>query len=272
MTVAAAAIVVLVILAGGGLLGAKKFFADEPGPEISGTLVIATNPSGAEALVDGIPRGMTPVTLSLSIGPHKVELRGTGEPRVLPITMTAGAQISQYVDLPRPAAPVPMEPSAVTPPPAVPAADDALAMAGWIAVQVKSAAPDHRFEVDVYENDRLLGSSRVDRIMAPAGRHELELVNTALGLHVTRTLQVSAGKVSTIAIDPPASAISVNALPWAEVWVDGAKVGETPIGNFPIAVGTHDLVFKHPDFGERHESVIVTLTKPARISVDLRKP
>ena len=69
-----------------------------------------------------------------------------------------------------------------------------------------------------------------------------------------------------------ASAISVNALPWAEVWVDGAKVGETPIGNFPIAVGTHDLVFKHPDFGERHESVIVTLTKPARISVDLRKP
>ncbi len=145
-------------------------------------------------------------------------------------------------------------------------------MAGWIAVQVKSAAPDQRFEVDVYENDRLLGSSRVDRIMAPAGRHELELVNTSLGLRVTRTLQVTAGKVSTIAIDPPASAISVNALPWAEVWVDGAKVGETPIGNFPIAVGTHDLMFKHPDFGERHESVVVTLTKPTRISVDLRKP
>jgi hypothetical protein len=271
MTIAAAAIVVLVILAGGGLLGAKKFFADEPGPEITGTLIIATSPSGAEALVDGIPRGLTPVTLSLTVGPHKVELRGTGEPRVLPITMTAGAQMSQYVDLPRPAAPVLMEPAPVTPP-AAPAADETLAMAGWIAVQVKSATPDRRFEVDVYENDRLLGSSRVDRIMAPAGRHELELVNAALGLHVTRTLQVTAGKVSTIAIDPPASAISVNALPWAEVWVDGAKVGETPIGNFPIAVGTHDLVFKHPDFGERRESVVVTLTKPARISVDLRKP
>ena len=51
----------------------------------------------------------------------------------------------------------------------------------------------------------------------------------------------------------------------------GSAVADTR-DRIEIPVGTHDLMFKHPDFGERHESVIVTLTKPARISVDLRKP
>ena len=50
--------------------------------------------------VDGVSRGNTPARLSLPPGSHILELRGRGVPRVVPITVTAGADVSQYLELP----------------------------------------------------------------------------------------------------------------------------------------------------------------------------
>jgi hypothetical protein len=279
VTAAAAIIVAGVVLTGGGLLGARRFLAKEPEAGGTGTLTLASNPAGAEAVVDGVRRGTTPVTLTLSVGPHRVELRGDAEPRVIPVTMTAGAQLTHYVDLPKPQPPLAVMPEPVAAPPVpvattavIPAPDDTLSLAGWIAVQMKSVNDRDRLDVDVYEGERLLGNSRFDRIMLPVGRHDLDFVNAAVGLRVKRTVQVAPGKVSSIAIDPPTGTIAMNALPWAEVWVDGNKIGETPIGNHQISIGPHAVVFRHPELGEREQTVLVTLTNPARISVDLRKP
>ena len=38
-----------------------------------------------------------------------------------------------------------------------------------------------------------------------------------------------------------------------------------------MAIGSRELVFRHPDFGERKTTVLVTLKEAARISLDLRK-
>jgi hypothetical protein len=70
----------------------------------------------------------------------------------------------------------------------------------------------------------------------------------------------------------PKGTIAINALPWAEVWMDGNRIGETPIGNFAVPAGSHDVVFRHPEFGEQRETVLVTLKNPVRLSVDMRKP
>jgi len=69
----------------------------------------------------------------------------------------------------------------------------------------------------------------------------------------------------------PNAPLSINAQPWAEVWVDGNRIGETPIGNHQVRIGSHEIVLRHPDLGERRQSVTVTLTTPARVSVDMRK-
>jgi hypothetical protein len=53
--------------------------------------------------------------------------------------------------------------------------------------------------------------------------------------------------------------------------VDGEKIGDTPIGDLSLTIGSHDVVFRHPQLGEQHHSVTVTLKNPARLSVDLRK-
>jgi hypothetical protein len=60
-------------------------------------------------------------------------------------------------------------------------------------------------------------------------------------------------------------------VPWAEVWIDGEKAGDTPIGNLQTTIGKHDVVFRHPELGETRQSVTVTLLGPARLSVDMRK-
>jgi serine/threonine protein kinase len=265
---AAAAVVILVLLAGGALVGARRFLADESAPTATGTLVITTNPAGAEAIVDGVRRGATPLTLTLIAGSHQVELRGRGEPRVLPVTIAPGLAVAQYIDLP--IAPAPVEPVTVAAqnPAATPVptpSEDSVGSPGWIAIGGK-------LEVQLYEAGRLLGTSKIDRIMVPAGRHDLELINELIGYRGTRSVQVLPGKVTTITIDPPKGTMAINALPWAEVWMDGTKVGDTPIGNLTVTAGSHDVVFRHPDFGEQHETVLVTLTSPTRLSVDMRKP
>jgi hypothetical protein len=127
------------------------------------------------------------------------------------------------------------------------------------------------FEVQLFEEGRLLGSSQTDRIMVTSGRHDLEIVNDALGYRSTQTLQVPAGKTATITVTVPTGVIALNAVPWAEVWIDGEKIGETPIGNLSIAIGAHDVVFRHPELGEQHHTAMVTLKNPTRLSVDLRK-
>jgi hypothetical protein len=200
-----------------------------------------------------------------------VELRGHGEARVIPVTIAPGAQMAQYVDLPIVSTPVETHSEAArdVTPPAVPSTKEEPSSAsnapGWIAVTGK-------LEVQLYEGSRLLGSSNIDRIMVPAGRHDLELVNELIGYRGTRSVQVMPGKVTTVTIDPPKGTIAINALPWAEVWMDGTKVGETPIGNLAVTAGSHDVVFRHPDLGEQRETVLVTLKAPMHLSIDMRKP
>jgi hypothetical protein len=38
-----------------------------------------------------------------------------------------------------------------------------------------------------------------------------------------------------------------------------------------VAVGTHQVVFRHPQLGEQRQSVDVKVTGPNRIAVDLTK-
>jgi hypothetical protein len=107
--------------------------------------------------------------------------------------------------------------------------------------------------------------------MVTAGRHELEIVSETLGYRATAVVQVPPGKVAPIKIEWPKGIASLNAEPWAEVWIDGEKIGDTPIGNLSLPIGPHEILFRHPELGEQRHAVSVTLRAPARLSVDMRK-
>jgi hypothetical protein len=309
------AALLLVALAGGGMFAGQYFTSPTPIGASVGTLVVDSNPPGAQVVVDGQVRGTTPVNLTLKAGAHTLELRGAGEPRVIPLMVAAGAQVSQYIELPKtgfspgqlqvrsepagarisidgqPRGVAPMtigdlEPgehevvlesdlgsvrqtvtveAGTTASLVVPlAAPTGAPLSGWVSV----SAP---VEVQLFEGGRLLGTSRSERIMVGAGRHQIEVVNESLSYRAVRDVNVAPGRVASIAIEMPKGTMALNAIPWAEVWIDGNRVGETPIGNLPVSVGPHEVLFRHPEFGEQRHAVTVNASGPARLSVDLRK-
>lgn len=313
-----AAVVVLVVAAGAGVVGARRYFTGPSTAAVArtGTLSISSNPTGAVVLVDGESRGVTPLSIALKPGEHSVELRGGGDPRTVPVTIAAGTQVTQYIELPalpsvqvgqiqirtepagaqvivdgvpRGRSPLLVEgiapgehlvllassfgtvkqtvtvAAATTASLVVPlTANESAPVSGWVSV----TAP---VDVQIFEHKQLLGTSQSDRIMVSAGRHDLEIVNEPLGYRSVKTVQVPAGKVMPITIDWPKGTIAVNAVPWAEVWIDGERMGDTPIGNLSLAIGPHELVFRHPELGERRYAATVTANAPARVSVDMRK-
>jgi hypothetical protein len=310
-----AAAVALIALTGGGMLAARRYAFAGTGGGDTGTLTVTSNPTGAQVLVDRESKGTTPTTVTLSAGTHSVELRGVGEPRTMTIAVTAGAQLSQYIELasgnstmgrlqvrtepagalvtidalPRGNTPITisnLDPgehavvltsdagsvtqsvtieAGVTASLNVPIAPREVSpQSGWISV----TSP---VDVQLFEGGRLLGSSQTDRIMVPSGTHQLELVNETLGYRMTRSVQVAPGKVAAVPVKLPMGSVAINAIPWAEVWLDGNRIGETPIGNQPAAIGSHEIVFRNPELGEKTQTVTVTLAAPARLSVDMRK-
>ena len=207
-----------------------------------GGLQVATEPPGAKVLIDGEARGVAPLTVSdLKAGEHAVVVQGTGEPVSRTVTVQAGAVASLVIS---------MNSGSAFP-------------SGWLAI---SGVP-----VQIMENGTLLGNSETPRILLPAGSHELELTNAALGYRVTRTAQVVAGQTLSITLKAPQGTLSINAVPWAEVWVDGTPAGETPIGNLSLTIGNHELLFRHPELGEQRKTVTVGALAPVRVGVDLRK-
>jgi PEGA domain-containing protein len=69
-----------------------------------------------------------------------------------------------------------------------------------------------------------------------------------------------------MAVAPPDGRVSANASPWAQVWINGNLVGETPIANLPLAVGEHQITFRHPQLGEQTQKVVVRSSALTRVS------
>ena len=128
---------------------------------------------------------------------------------------------------------------------------------------VRVSAP---IELKVLQGDRVLGSSADGPIVTTAGTHQLEFINTALGFRASQAVTFRAGEITSLSVPVPAGRISINAQPWAEVWIDSRPVGETPLANLDIPVGEHEVVFRHPDLGVRRQSVIVRADSVARVS------
>lgn len=257
-----AAAAAVVILGAAGVAGYRTI-AVEPAPAMA-TLTVQSNPPGVPVFVDGVERGATPARITLAAGAHILELR-RGVPRVIPVTLTAGADVSQYLEFVETPAAAALPAPEIAPPPAAPVPQNAGApLAGWITAKLPFAA-------EIREKGQLIGTTDTDRLMLAAGPHQLEFVNETLNYRVSRSVQVVAGRVLPISLDLPTGSVNLNAAPWAEVWLDGVRVGETPIGNLTVPIGPHEIIFRHPQFGEKRHAVSVTAGVPVRISVEMKQ-
>jgi len=188
-----------------------------------GSLRVTTTPSAAQVLVDGKARGVSPITLNdLSAGSHEVELKSNAGTVRRTVTIAANET----------------------------AALDESIFAGWVTV----LSP---FEVVITEGGRVLRSDERSQFMLAPGTHDLRLSNRALGFQVARKVEVKPGEGATVRVTPPPSTLIVTANEAAQVWVDGSRVGETPLSGAPVQLGTHDILVKSTTGSERRYTVTI---------------
>ena len=234
--------------AGAAVVHHVEFAPDpvEPMAPKKASIRVSTEPSKLKVVVDGVARGTSPVTIdNVDAGTHHVRVIGATKTVDRQVEVADGESASMII-------------TATTGTVAGPAA-------GWLSV----SAP---VTLQILEGDDTIGTSTSAKIMLPTGKHEVLLTNDSIGFRERRVVQIAAGSTAKLRVELPNAPLSINAVPWAEVWLDGTRIGETPIGNRFVRLGPHDLVFRHPELGERRQTVTVTLGAPARVSVDMRKP
>jgi hypothetical protein len=201
-----------------------------------GNLAVTTQPAGAHVLLDGKPVGDSPLTLTdLTAGRHTLTLVTPAGSVRKTVRIEAGKTASLEVPI----------------------------YSGWIAVF--SPVP-----LDIAENGRAIGNTEQGRLMLSPGLHQLTLSNKELGYKGVQIVDIEPGEERSISIQPTGQ-LNVNAVPWAEVWMNDKKVGETPVAGLQVPLGTHEIVFKNPRFAERRVTVTVTAKTPAAAAVDFSK-
>jgi len=201
-----------------------------------GTVSVATQPAGAHVFLDGKPVGDSPVTLqNVSPGKHTLTFVTSAGTVKKPIRVDAGKPLSLDVPI----------------------------YSGWIAV----FSP---VTLDISENGKSIGTTEQGRLMLSPGRHTLTFSNQDMGYKTTQAVDIEPGEERSVSLVPTGE-LNANATPWAEVWMNGGKVGETPIAALRVPLGTHEVVFKNPKFPDRQVTVTVRATAPAIAFVDFTK-
>ena len=205
-------------------------------------VMIASASAGDTVLVDGRPAGVTPLQLTVDSGVREV--------RIAPAAPRPPVVAAPPVSRPQASAP----PTAAPPP----------VRSGGIRL----SSP---IELQVLEGAQVLGSSADGPIVGPAGVHALDLVNSEFGYRERRLVEFKPGQILELTVTPPDGRLNVNAEPWAQVLIDGKESGETPLANVALTPGPHDVVFRHPQFGERRETVVIKPGALTRVSVTLSR-
>ncbi len=207
---------------------------------VTSALSVITEPAGGAVSIDGVDRGTAPIVVGhLSAGDHRLVVRNQGAVYQRAVTLQAGVTSTVVVGT------------------------SLAAAAGWLTVQTP-------LPLQIHEAGGLVGLTETSRLMLTPGDHQLTLSDEKTGFRVSRVVRITAGQTTTLALDVPRSAVNFNATPWAEVFVDGERAGETPIGNYMLPLGDHQIELRHPQLGTRRQTLSVSLNGPNRVAVNMR--
>jgi hypothetical protein len=245
-----AAALALVAAAEGVALGRLWAARAATPPATPAPIVLDSMVPGDVVMVNGQPVGVTPMTLTLS-------------PDVRSIAVQTRAQPTAPISVP---AVVPAADQA--PDPAAAANAVALASARERRGGLRIVSP---VEVQVLEGERVLGSTADGPIVTTAGRHELDFINSAVGYRSRQVVDIKAGQIVRMTVTMPDGRVSINAVPWAQVLINGNSVGDTPLANLSLPAGEHQITFRHPQLGEQTQRVMVKSGALTRVSATLAR-
>jgi hypothetical protein len=202
----------------------------------SGSLQVQSNPAGARVLLDGALHGTTPLTLeSVPVGTYTVTIESTAGSVKRTVTIGVGKTVQMAETI----------------------------FPGWLAV----FAP---FEIEITEGSALIRPDNGGRAMLPAGPHVLRFRNRELGYDEVRKVEITPGDTITLNLAPQTT-ISITAAEPSEVWIDGKRVGQTPLTKLRINLGSRVILIR-PASGVGREFTVTATAKPIQIDMESLTP
>jgi hypothetical protein len=202
-----------------------------------GRIRVESDPPGAKVVLGGRDRGPTPLTIDgLRPGSYTVVLESPkgAVSRTVTVRADRTTTISESI------------------------------YAGWLHV----SSP---IELQISRGGRELRLDERNQLLLAPGSHELRFENKSLAFAEVRQVVIEPGKTATLSVAPQPSVLTVTATIPAVVLVDGAPVGQTPLNDYRINLGTHEITVRSDTGMERRQTVTVT-TAPLRVDVDLGPP
>jgi hypothetical protein len=120
-------------------------------------------------------------------------------------------------------------------------------------------------ELQILEAGVVVGTTESGRILVKPGDYVLDLVSERLGFRTTRTVEVKPGEVAVLNVELPPAPLEIVAPEGAELSIDGKSIGTAPLEAQSVAVGTCEVVMRHPVLGEQRQTTTVTYRTPNRV-------
>jgi hypothetical protein len=139
---------------------------------------------------------------------------------------------------------------------------DQLRGSGWLAI----FSP---VDLSVSEGNKPIALDERGRALMAPGAHKLRFRNRALGYDEVRTVQIRPAETTTVNLIPQTTLRVTSSEP-AEVSIDGVSIGQTPVVNRRIDLGTHTVVVKSA--GAQREFMVEATSKPVQLDADFTKP
>ena len=209
-------------------------------------LTIDSRPAAAEVLIDGRVRGISPLTLSLAPGDHRIAVRRGSNERVGTISLKAGATVGQYFELAsEPSLPRNARMVVVTDPPGARVSIDG---------QARGTSP-------LTVGELLPGEHRVS-------------VSTEFG-SAERTVRAEAGESASLVFSLPKGAspaagwLTVNAPFDVRVMERDAVIGDSRVARIMMPAGNHQIALINETLQfEETRSVELAVGKTLTIRVE----
>ena len=119
---------------------------------------------------------------------------------------------------------------------------------------------------------KTVGSTPLRKKLRP-GSYALALRSDRLGYNLRRRVTILSGQPRTLDIQPKKGRLRILIRPWADVSLDGNKLGTTPLAPQSVYEGEHRLTIENKTLGVlRHQRVVVSAGQEAVIRLRLDQP
>lgn len=103
-----------------------------------------------------------------------------------------------------------------------------------------------------------VGETPLPEMPISAGEHEIVLSNPNVVGVIRARVNVRGDETTSVRYSfRDTGVLRIVVTPWADVYVDGRHVGQTPLDELDVPVGRHSVTLRHPNLGEKTDEVVI---------------